>query len=143
MQFGCIGNFAVWGGLFSFYDCLFSYTRKREDPWNAIGAGAATGGTLALRAGPKAVGTNALIGGVLLALIEGLGVLVGKMSGNTAQQQQLIPPPPFIKANQNTGDTLNIPSASTIQYDNTDDMNNMFNTEDFSFNDNVLDDDLL
>jgi import inner membrane translocase subunit TIM17 len=39
-------------------------------------SGAATGGLLAIRAGPKAAGKNALIGGVLLALIEGLGILI-------------------------------------------------------------------
>jgi len=139
------GNFAVWGGLFSFYDCLFAHTRKREDPWNAIGAGAATGGTLALRAGPKAVGTNAVIGGVLLALIEGLGVLVGKMSGTAAQQQQaqqqLMPPPPFVKKD---GSLAQAGSSSSQQYDVGAELNDSFNTEDFSFNnDNMLDDELL
>ena len=37
------------------------------------------GGVLAARAGPKAAGKNALVGGVLLALIEGLGILITKM----------------------------------------------------------------
>ena len=43
------GNFAVWGFMFSIYDCSFAYMRRKEDPWNAIMAGAATGGTLAAR----------------------------------------------------------------------------------------------
>ena len=34
---------------------------------------------MAARAGPKAAGKNAVIGGVLLALIEGLGILITKM----------------------------------------------------------------
>lgn len=74
------GNFAVWGGLFSSFDCTLAHLRQKEDPWNSITAGAATGGVLAARAGPKAAGKNALIGGVLLALIEGLSVALTKMT---------------------------------------------------------------
>ena len=29
------GNFGVWGGLFSTYDCAMKGIRKKEDPWNA------------------------------------------------------------------------------------------------------------
>lgn len=43
------GNFAVWGGLFSCFDCTYAAVRKKEDPWNAIMAGASTGGVLAAR----------------------------------------------------------------------------------------------
>lgn len=74
------GNFAVWGGLFACFDCTLAATRHKEDPWNSILAGAATGGTLAIRAGPKAVAKNAAIGGVLLALIEGLTVFITKLT---------------------------------------------------------------
>eukprot|EP00938_MAST-03A_sp_MAST-3A-sp1_P005655 g5655.t1 len=70
------GAFAVWGGLFSSFDCTFVAVRQKEDPWNSIMAGAATGGTLAARAGWKAIGRSAAVGGVLLGLIEGLGVLM-------------------------------------------------------------------
>nr|XP_053635140.1 LOW QUALITY PROTEIN: mitochondrial import inner membrane translocase subunit Tim17-A-like [Cherax quadricarinatus] len=38
------GQFAVWGGLFSTIDCSLVYMRKKEDPWNSIYLGAATGG---------------------------------------------------------------------------------------------------
>ena len=79
------GNFAVWGGLFSCFDCSLVAMRKKEDPWNSIIAGAATGGVLAARAGPRAAGKNALIGGVLLALIEGLSIFATKV---------FAPPPP-------------------------------------------------
>lgn len=48
----------------------------QEDPWNAIMSGAATGGILAARAGMKAAGKSALVGGVILAAIEGLNILV-------------------------------------------------------------------
>ena len=29
------GNFAVWGGLFSTFDCAIKGLRKKEDPYNA------------------------------------------------------------------------------------------------------------
>jgi hypothetical protein len=38
------GSFAVWGGLFSTFDCTLVALRKKEDPWNSIAAGALTGG---------------------------------------------------------------------------------------------------
>ena len=68
------GNFAVWGGLFSVGDCSLAYYRGVEDPWNSIMAGAATGGILAARSGPRAMLTSAVIGGALLAVLEGLQI---------------------------------------------------------------------
>lgn len=72
------GNFAVWGGLFSSFDCALAHGRGTEDAWNAILAGGITGGLLATRAGPRAMGRNFVVGAVLLALIEGLGLAVNK-----------------------------------------------------------------
>jgi hypothetical protein len=72
------GNFAVWGGCFATLDCTLTYVRKKEDPWNAILSGFGTGGILAARAGPKAATQSAVVGGVLLALIEGLGIMITK-----------------------------------------------------------------
>ena len=43
------GQFAVWGTMFSTIDCSLVYLRKKEDPWNSIMSGAATGGILAAR----------------------------------------------------------------------------------------------
>lgn len=43
------GNFAVWGGMFSAFDCSFVALRQKEDPWNSIMSGALTGGCLAIR----------------------------------------------------------------------------------------------
>lgn len=43
------GNFAVWGGMFSAFDCSLAAVRKKEDAWNAITSGALTSGCLALR----------------------------------------------------------------------------------------------
>lgn len=65
------GQFAVWGGLFACCDCTLTAIRQKEDPWNSIVSGAATGGVLAARAGPRAMASAAVVGGVLLALIEG------------------------------------------------------------------------
>lgn len=70
------GSFAVWGVLFSCCDCTFTYIRRKEDPWNAIISGAATGGILAARAGVKAAGRSAVVGGLILAAIEGLNLLL-------------------------------------------------------------------
>jgi len=87
------GNFAVWGLSFSCFDCIFSTTRKKDDPLNAIMAGFCTGGVLAWRAGWRVASKNAVIGGVLLALIEGLGIALGKMfqPGGEAQQGPISP----------------------------------------------------
>ncbi|KAL0426966.1 UNVERIFIED_CONTAM: Mitochondrial import inner membrane translocase subunit TIM17-2 [Sesamum latifolium] len=73
------GSFAVWGGLFSVFDCSMVYVRQKEDPWNSIIAGAATGGFLQMRQGMGAASRSALFGGVLLALIEGAGIMLNKV----------------------------------------------------------------
>jgi len=80
------GNFAVWGLSFSCFDCIFSTARKKDDPLNAIMAGTCTGGVLAWRAGWRSAARNAVVGGVLLALIEGLGIALGKMFAPQDQQ---------------------------------------------------------
>lgn len=49
MLFITAGNFAVWGGLFSTFDCCLMGLRGKEDPWNSIGSGAITGAVLAAR----------------------------------------------------------------------------------------------
>ncbi|XP_004505283.1 mitochondrial import inner membrane translocase subunit TIM17-2-like [Cicer arietinum] len=79
------GSFAVWGGLFSSFDCTMVYLRQKEDPWNSIFAGAATGGFLSMRQGLAASARSAAFGGVLLALIEGAGIMLNKFL--SAQQQ--------------------------------------------------------
>ena len=73
------GQFAVWGGLFACCDCTLTAIRQKEDPWNSIMSGAATGGVLAARAGPRAMASAAVVGGVLLALIEGMGIMFSRM----------------------------------------------------------------
>ena len=64
------GSFAVWGGLFSAFDCALVAVRRKEDPWNPIISGAATGGVLQLRYGLPSAARSAAFGGFLLAVIE-------------------------------------------------------------------------
>lgn len=97
------GNFGVWGGLFSTYDCAVKGIRKKEDPYNAsesdlcpildngqrkvwthssmrltaiftVIAGFFTGGSLAIRGGLKAARNGAIMCAIFLAVIEGVGI---------------------------------------------------------------------
>ncbi|KAI8046871.1 probable mitochondrial import inner membrane translocase subunit Tim17 1 [Drosophila gunungcola] len=80
------GNFAVWGASFSAIDCTLVYCRRKEDPWNAIISGAATGGILAARTGLTSMLSSAVVGGILLALIEGVGIAVSHYSADSYRQ---------------------------------------------------------
>ncbi|XP_045449208.1 mitochondrial import inner membrane translocase subunit Tim17-B [Melitaea cinxia] len=84
------GNFAVWGGMFSTIDCSLVYLRQKEDPWNSIMSGALTGGILAARNGVPAMAGSALVGGILLALIEGIGIMFTRISSEQFKPQQPI-----------------------------------------------------
>ena len=77
------GSFAVWGGLFSTIDCSLVRLRGKEDSWNSITREALTGAMLAARSGPLAMVGSAMMGDILLALIEGVGILLTRY---TAQQ---------------------------------------------------------
>ncbi len=83
------GNFAVWGGTFSAFDCSLQYIRQRDDHWNAIASGFLTGGVLAARGGWKAASRNAVVGGVLLAIIEGVAALIMRSTTQTPREQAL------------------------------------------------------
>lgn len=74
------GSFAVWGGLFSTIDCGMVQIRGKEDRWNSITSGALTGAILAARTGPVAMVGSAAMGGILLALIEGAGILLTRFA---------------------------------------------------------------
>jgi len=74
------GHFAVWGGLFSTFDCTLVHLRGKEDPWNSIMSGALTGATLAMRQGTASVITSGVIGAVFLGLIEGMSILMTQFS---------------------------------------------------------------
>lgn len=79
----------MWGSLFSTTDCGLVRLRGKEDPWNSITSGALTGAVLAARSGPLAMVGSAMMGGILLALIEGVGILFTRY---TAQQFRNAPP---------------------------------------------------
>merc|ERR1711865_892741 len=83
------GNFAVWGGTFATFDCSLQYVRRRDDHWNAIASGFLTGGVLAARGGWKAASRNAVIGGVLLSIIEGVAALIMRSTSQTPRDMAL------------------------------------------------------
>lgn len=87
------GNFGVWGGLFSTFDCTVKGIRKKEDPYNAIIAGFFTGGSLAIRGGYKAARNGAIGCAILLAVIEGVGIGFSKMLSGTTKLEVPQPPP--------------------------------------------------
>lgn len=89
------GSFAVWGGLFSAFDCSMVYLRQKEDPWNSIIAGAATGGFLSMRQGLGASARAAVFGGVLLGLIEGAGIMLNKVMGDQQSMPIMIDEDPI------------------------------------------------
>ena len=53
--------------------------RHTDDSWNRIAAGAFTSGALSLRGGRGAILRGAIVGGSLLALIEGASHLMNRM----------------------------------------------------------------
>lgn len=86
------GNFGLWGGLFSSFDCLFISYRQKDDPLNAIMAGAVTGGLLAIRGGTSVAFKQAMMGGFILMLIEGVSQLFMAISvrNQHLQMQQMM-----------------------------------------------------
>lgn len=83
------GNFGVWGGLFSTYDCAVKGIRRKEDPYNAIIAGFFTGGTLAVRGGFRSMRNSAIGCACLLAVFEGVGIALNRFF---AEQNRPITP---------------------------------------------------
>lgn len=78
------GNFGVWGGLFSTYDCAVKGVRKREDAWNAIIAGFLVGGSLGIRGGWRHCRNSAISSGCFLAIIEGVGMMLQRVMAQPA-----------------------------------------------------------
>merc|ERR1711865_1312912 len=71
------------------FDCSLQYVRRKDDHWNAIASGFMTGGVLAARGGWKAASRNAVIGGVLLAIIEGVAGLLTKSTAQSPREMAL------------------------------------------------------
>lgn len=82
------GSFAMWGGIFASCDCGILFARQDDSPMNAVAAGALTGGILAIRSGYQIAWRNALAGGIILGIIE--GVNVAYTSSSIRQQMQMM-----------------------------------------------------
>jgi len=74
------GQFAMWGFTFSCIDCSLSKLRKKEDAWNSIISGGLTGAVLTARLGVPTMAGSAIVGAVLLGLIEGVGLVINRFS---------------------------------------------------------------
>ncbi|KRX95114.1 Mitochondrial import inner membrane translocase subunit Tim17-B, partial [Trichinella pseudospiralis] len=112
------GQFAIWGGVFSAVDCTLVKLRRKEDPWNSIASGAITGAIITVRNG---IGTmigsaimgeicyfiflttvdrfSASIGGVILAMLEGTGIMLTRLTADqfkpinpTVEDPRSLPP---------------------------------------------------
>lgn len=60
---------------------------------NSIAAGGLTGGLLCLRMGPATAGVSAVFGAVVLAMIEGMGILMNRVMVAQSDKSQIEPPP--------------------------------------------------
>ena len=89
----------------SSYDCALVALRRKEDGWNAIASGFLTGGTLAIRSGPGPALRSAMVGGVLLAMIEGVGIMLMRM----------VAPPPPAQLEMYNVNTSSTPVPSSLQ----------------------------
>lgn len=101
------GSFAVWGGLFSAFDCTLVAVRKKEDPWNSIASGALTGGFLQMRHGPASAARHAVMGGMILAMLEGVSI------GLTRMMAPAPPPLPGLDGPPGSPPPLGAPPPST------------------------------
>jgi import inner membrane translocase subunit TIM17 len=108
------GQFAVWGGLFACCDCTLTSIRQKEDPWNSIISGAATGGVLAARAGPRAMASAAVVGGVLLALIEGRSFSLFLSFSVSVSPFLSLPSSPFLSLPLPSSPFLSLPLPSSL-----------------------------
>lgn len=119
-----IGSFAMWAGCFASCECTLIYLRQRDDPLNAIAGGVFTGGLLAIRGGLNIALKNAIFGGLILAIIEGVGVIFTAVQAQNrtaqlAEQQKaqmemyrqmgmnIGGPPPVAKSGDEAGSFMN------------------------------------
>ena len=78
----------MWAGLFSITDCSLIALRNTEDSFNQITAGAVTGGLLAFRAGARVALKNAIFGGMILASIRIVEIVMIKMNRKKELEMQ-------------------------------------------------------
>ncbi|XP_044008606.1 mitochondrial import inner membrane translocase subunit Tim17-B-like [Aphidius gifuensis] len=83
------GSFAMWGATFASVECTLIHYRQKEDPWNTIMSGTITGAILATRSGVGAMAASAVFGGVLLSLMEVIGVFTTRKNAEVFKQQPL------------------------------------------------------
>ncbi|KAL1242879.1 Mitochondrial import inner membrane translocase subunit Tim17-B [Trichinella spiralis] len=76
------GQFAIWGGVFSAVDCTLVKLRRKEDPWNSIASGAITGAIITVRNGIGTMIGSAIMGGVILAMLEGTGIMLTRLTAD-------------------------------------------------------------
>eukprot|EP00455_Lapot_gusevi_P011998 TRINITY_DN1562_c0_g2_i1.p1 TRINITY_DN1562_c0_g2~~TRINITY_DN1562_c0_g2_i1.p1 ORF type:complete len:223 (+),score=90.51 TRINITY_DN1562_c0_g2_i1:33-671(+) len=84
------GQFAVWGGLFSVFDCGIAHVRGKHDWINSVASGAITSGLLAIRAGFYPFLLNCAVGGAMLGMLELAGAGVNHLMKPEAQQDPLL-----------------------------------------------------
>lgn len=92
------GNFAVFGGLFSTFDCAVKGVRKKEDPYNAIIAGFFTGSALAVRGGWRAARNSGIGCAIFLAVIEGVNIMFQRLMADNTRLEMGPPPNDTSKA---------------------------------------------
>uniref|UniRef100_A0A0N5AWI7 Mitochondrial import inner membrane translocase subunit TIM17 n=1 Tax=Syphacia muris TaxID=451379 RepID=A0A0N5AWI7_9BILA len=107
-------QFAAWGGVFSAIDCSLVALRRKEDPVNSIVAGGLTGAFLAVRSGPKIMMGSAMLGAVILALIEGVGLLTSRWMGAMMDPTQV----------QELEDPINLPAKQKQKTTNGNSVSN-------------------
>ncbi|KAJ4468132.1 Tim17-domain-containing protein [Lentinula aciculospora] len=86
------GNFGIWGGMFSTFDCAIKGIRQKEDAFNAIASGF-------LESGPRSALGSAVACGILLGVFEGVGVLLSRVF---AEGQRPVAPLPAPMSSQST-----------------------------------------
>ena len=84
-----VGNFAVWGLLYSACDCTFAAVRRKEDVWNSIIAGGLSAGVLSMRGGMKVFFRNFWQGAFLLGLIEGFNIMLSSYTTRKYNEQMM------------------------------------------------------
>ncbi|XP_074271779.1 mitochondrial import inner membrane translocase subunit TIM17-1-like [Silene latifolia] len=90
------GSFAVWSALFETMSGGLAHVRHKEDPWNSILAGGFTSAFLSIRKGFRPAFSQFLIGGALLACIEGVTIMTRRsveMQSQNYPQYDSVPSP--------------------------------------------------
>ena len=83
------GQFAVWGGLFSTFDCTLIHVRGTDDAKNSIAAAFLTGTLLAARQGVRPALASGAMGAVILGIIEGVTFWTTNLAQKAAYDQQM------------------------------------------------------